>query len=274
MSQLAGRNCVICDERIVVAAEAEFCDSCGNSVHHQCLVDYEGDTVEGRCPNCGGMQQTAPVVTRTKRAMHLEQWLYILVAVVMVGVVLLAWPSGESGEADSGDDEAADNRDEEVVLPIVEIETSHGVIRAQLFTERAPETVKNFIDLVEQEYFDDMLFHRVIRGFMSQTGDPTGTGYGGRSDKGLPPKLLRDEFHPDLRHDRGGLLSMANSGPNSGDSQFFITSGEAPRLDNKHSIFGEVVAGMDVVTSINSVETTGDDRPTTDVKLIKVRVKK
>lgn len=274
MSQLAGRTCVICDERIVAATKAKFCESCGNSVHRQCANKYQAAGDQGGCAKCGGTAETAAAPIRTRPAMHLEHWLYIVTALVLVGVVFLMWPTG--GDEGDTEDALAERSDEEkpAVLPIVEIETNYGVIRAELFSQRAPKTVENFVDLVNKKFYDGIIFHRVIRGFMSQTGDPMGTGFGGRVDKGLPGKFLLDEFHPELRHDRAGLLSMANSGPNSGDCQFFITSGPSPGLDNKHAIFGRVTEGMNVARKINEVATTPDDRPVTEVTMIKVRMKK
>ncbi len=122
--------------------------------------------------------------------------------------------------------------------------TSQGTVRARLFAEEAPETVNNFVSLARDGYYDGTTFHRVIRDFMVQGGDPTGTGAGG------PGYSIADEFHPELRHDKPGVLSMANAGPNTGGSQFFITHVATPWLDDRHAVFGEVVEGMDVVNSI------------------------
>jgi len=122
--------------------------------------------------------------------------------------------------------------------------TGKGTIRIKLFAEEAPETVNNFVSLARDGYFDGTTFHRVIPDFMAQGGDPTGTGMGG------PGYSISDEFHPTLRHDRPGILSMANAGPNTGGSQFFITYVATPWLDDRHAVFGEVVEGMDVVGDI------------------------
>ena len=122
--------------------------------------------------------------------------------------------------------------------------TSQGTVRVRLFAEEAPETVNNFVFLARDGYFDGTTFHRVIKDFMVQGGDPTGTGAGG------PGYRIADEFHPELRHDKPGVLSMANAGPNTGGSQFFITHVATPWLDDRHAVFGEVVGGMDVVNSI------------------------
>lgn len=156
--------------------------------------------------------------------------------------------------------------------PIVRIETTEGPVLARLFVDRAPITAENFIDLVKQEFYDGIIFHRVIKEFMIQTGDPKGTGTGGRTDKGLPPKKLKDEFHPELRHDRPGILSMANAGPNTGDSQFFITTVPTPWLDDRHAIFGEVIHGMDIITKIENAPTGRQDRPVDPPKMVRVRV--
>jgi len=156
------------------------------------------------------------------------------------------------------------------------LRTSEGDITIQLFEERAPRTVENFVGLatgdrewthpetgetVTDPLYDDVDFHRVIEGFMIQTGDPTGTGRGG------PGYTFDDEFHPELRHDGAGTVSMANSGPNTNGSQFFITLDAQPHLDDRHAVFGQVTDGMDVVRAIGTVETDGNDRPTTPVTL-------
>ncbi len=133
--------------------------------------------------------------------------------------------------------------------------TEKGDVRARLFAEAAPWTVNNFVFLAREGYFDGTTFHRVIENFMAQGGDPTGTGTGG------PGYRIRDEFHPDLRHDRPGLLSMANAGPNTGGSQFFITFVPTPWLDDRHAIFGEVVEGMEVVNSLRERDPQSDREP-------------
>ncbi|CAN5738141.1 peptidylprolyl isomerase [soil metagenome] len=122
--------------------------------------------------------------------------------------------------------------------------TEKGTVRVRLFADEAPETVNNFVFLARDGYFDGTTFHRVIKDFMVQGGDPTGTGTGG------PGYRIPDEFHPELRHDKPGVLSMANAGPNTGGSQFFITHVATPWLDDRHAVFGEVVDSMDVVNSI------------------------
>ena len=122
--------------------------------------------------------------------------------------------------------------------------TEKGDIVVELYADRAPLTVENFVSLARAGFYDGTTFHRVIRGFMAQGGDPTGTGTGG------PGYQFGDEFHPSLRHDGPGVLSMANAGAGTNGSQFFITHGATPHLDDRHSVFGRVTEGMDVVQSL------------------------
>ena len=150
--------------------------------------------------------------------------------------------------------------------PVVEIETTLGTIAIELFPKEAPKTVENFLKLVGKGFYDGVVFHRVIPGFMVQTGDPEGTGRGG------PGYTIPDEFHPKLRHDKAGVLSMANAGPNTGGSQFFITLGPTPHLNDKHAIFGTVIRGQDVVVKIGNSPRDRSDRPKEEVKMIKVLV--
>ncbi len=124
------------------------------------------------------------------------------------------------------------------------IATERGDIVVELYADKVPATVNNFVFLARDGYYDGVTFHRVIANFMAQTGDPTGTGRGG------PGYKFSDEFEPSLRHDGPGVLSMANAGPNTNGSQFFITHKATPHLDGKHAVFGRVVEGMDVVYSI------------------------
>lgn len=150
--------------------------------------------------------------------------------------------------------------------PTVTIETNHGTITAEMFMDVAPKTAGNFIDLAKKGYYDGIIFHRVIDGFMIQGGDPTGTGRGG------PGYTIPDEFAPGLTHEGEGIFSMANAGPNTGGSQFFITLAATPWLDGKHAIFGKVTDGLDVVRAIGKVSTAPGDRPTEDVVMQKVTV--
>ncbi|MGQ0816204.1 MAG: peptidylprolyl isomerase [Gemmatimonadota bacterium] len=146
-------------------------------------------------------------------------------------------------------------------------ETSAGTFKAELFEDKAPVTTRNFIDLVEKAFYDGTIFHRVIDGFMIQGGDPTGTGRGG------PGYTIKDEFHKDLKHTEAGLLSMANAGPNTGGSQFFVTLAPTPWLDNKHAIFGKVTEGFDVVQKIGKARASPGDRPIQDQKIERITVK-
>jgi cyclophilin family peptidyl-prolyl cis-trans isomerase len=146
------------------------------------------------------------------------------------------------------------------------IETNQGTIEVELFEDKAPKTTKNFIDLAEKGFYNGVIFHRVIDGFMIQGGDPSGTGRGG------PGYKIDDEFHKDLKHDTAGILSMANAGPNTGGSQFFITLAPTPWLDRKHAIFGKVTGGMDVVEKIGKTKVGAQDRPVEEVRMEKVTI--
>jgi peptidyl-prolyl cis-trans isomerase A (cyclophilin A) len=162
-------------------------------------------------------------------------------------------------------------------------DTTLGPFTVDLFDQQAPKTVANFVGLAEgtkewkhpgtgqkhtKPFYDGIVFHRIISGFVIQGGDPLGKGYGG------PGYQFEDEFHRDLRHDRAGILSMANAGPNTNGSQFFITLGPTPHLDGRHSIFGAVTSGMDVVEKIGQVKTDRDDRPTTPVVINKITIER
>jgi peptidyl-prolyl cis-trans isomerase A (cyclophilin A) len=162
--------------------------------------------------------------------------------------------------------------------------TSEGNFSARLFDAETPNTVANFTGLadgskewtdprsgrkVKQPYFDGTVFHRVIDGFMIQGGDPLGQGTGG------PGYTFADEFHPKLKHDKAGILSMANRGPNTNGGQFFITLAATPWLDNKHSVFGEVTEGMDVVKKIGSTSTSKPgDRPVKPITIQSVKIER
>ena len=134
-------------------------------------------------------------------------------------------------------------------MKVATIETSRGTIKVQLFADKTPKTVKNFEDLATKGFYNGLKFHRVIADFMVQTGCPQGTGTGG------PGYKFADEFHPDLKHSGPGILSMANSGPNTNGSQFFITHVATPWLDGKHSVFGKVLVGQDIVDAIKQGDT-------------------
>lgn len=161
--------------------------------------------------------------------------------------------------------------------------TTEGDFKVRLYDDNAPKTVANFVGLAEgtqewtdpktgqkvtRPFFDGLIFHRVIDGFMLQAGCPLGTGTGG------PGYKFADEFGPGLKHDRPGLLSMANSGPHTNGSQFFVTLVPTPWLDNKHALFGEVVEGMDVVQKIGKTPTGRNDRPATDIVINSVQIER
>lgn len=145
------------------------------------------------------------------------------------------------------------------------LKTNAGDIHLRLFPEHAPKAVESFSGLVGKGYYNGIIFHRVIPEFMIQGGDPTGTGRGGESLWGRP---FEDECTPELRFTKKGLLAMANAGPNTNGSQFFITTAATPWLDGRHTIFGEVVEGYDVVEAIERTATRPDDRPLEDQKIL------
>jgi peptidylprolyl isomerase len=155
--------------------------------------------------------------------------------------------------------------------PIVIIETNQGSIEVALKPDIAPKAVENFLKLAEQGYYNDVIFHRVIKGFMIQGGDPTGTGRGGKS---IWDKSFEDEVVSSVKFDRPGILAMANAGPNTNGSQFFITTAATPWLNMRHTIFGEVVKGYDVVQKIESSKTGPGDRPIEPQKILRISLKK
>ena len=155
--------------------------------------------------------------------------------------------------------------------PVVVVETNQGTFELKLFPDVAPKTVENFTGLVEKKYYDGIVFHRVIDGFMIQGGDPTATGRGGESIWGKP---FEDEFKPEVKFTKAGVLAMANAGPGTNGSQFFITLGPTPHLNMRHTIFGEVSSGMDIVKKIGSTAVDGNDRPLSEQKILKMYAKK
>jgi peptidyl-prolyl cis-trans isomerase A (cyclophilin A) len=152
-------------------------------------------------------------------------------------------------------------------------DTTEGSFKIKLFADKAPRTVENFVSLADgtktgKPFYDGTVFHRVIPNFMIQGGDPEGTGRGG------PGYQFADEFHPELRHSKPGILSMANAGPNSNGSQFFVTVAATPHLDNRHSVFGEVVEGYDVVRKISQVSRDRNDRPKKEVRVNSIKIER
>lgn len=177
--------------------------------------------------------------------LQLRRNLRLLVA---AGLILMSGPAG-----------ASEN-------PKATIETDKGTIVVELYQDKTPKTVENFVKLAKKGFYDGILFHRVIPGFMVQTGDPTGTGSGG------PGYQFADEFGPGLKHTGAGILSMANAGPNTNGSQFFITLAATPWLDGRHAIFGKVVEGQSVVEQIGSADRDALDRPRQQIKMKRVTV--
>ena len=145
------------------------------------------------------------------------------------------------------------------------METDKGSMVIELFADKTPKTVNNFVFLAREGFYEGVMFHRVISNFMAQGGDPTGRGSGG------PGYKFEDEFHPSLRHDKQGILSMANAGPNTNGSQFFITHGPTPHLDNRHSVFGQVVEGLDVLMSIPPRDPGNVNAPAVKIKRVSIK---
>ena len=182
------------------------------------------------------------------------------IGIAILAIVVIAASAyfifGQNGESE-----------EDNLSKVAVIETNMGTMEIELFEAKAPETVKNFVKLIEEGFYDGVIFHRIISGFMIQGGDPTGTGMGG------PGYKIDDEFHPDLKHDSKGILSMANAGPDTGGSQFFIILAPQPHLDNRHAVFGKLISGEDVLDEIGAVPTGPNDKPINEVKMIKVTIK-
>lgn len=153
--------------------------------------------------------------------------------------------------------------------PTVTLHTNHGDITLEIFEDKVPKTAKNFVELAKKGYYDGTIFHRIIADFMIQGGDPTGTGRGGESIYG---ERFEDEFHPELSHKKG-FISMANAGPDTNGSQFFIVHApETNYLDGRHSVFGQVVRGIEIVDTIALVPTDSGDRPFKKVEIVKVTI--
>lgn len=154
--------------------------------------------------------------------------------------------------------------------PIVDIVTNYGTIEVALRPDIAPKATENFLKHAEAGYYNGVIFHRVIKGFMIQGGDPTGTGRGGQSIWGAP---FEDEVSDTVKFDRPYLLAMANAGPKTNGSQFFITTAATPGLNKKHTIFGEVIQGNEVVQKIESAKVGPEDRPVEEVKILRITIK-
>ena len=156
-------------------------------------------------------------------------------------------------------------------ITVAVIQTTMGTIELELFADKAVKTVQNFVGLAEKKYYNGIIFHRVIDNFMIQGGDPAGTGSGGESIWGKP---FEDEVKTGLKHNSEGILSMANAGPNTNGSQFFITLKATPWLDGKHTVFGKVISGMEVVKAIGKTKTNQNDKPLIDVVMQRVTIEK
>ena len=201
-----------------------------------------------------------------------NRWATVLM--LCTSMLFMTGCSGSAGTPTPADKPAPKAENDKPAAPatpasknrVARVETTKGTFRIELFEDKAPITTKNFIDLATKGFYDGVIFHRVIDGFMIQGGDPTGTGRGG------PGYKIPDEFHPDLKHDAPGILSMANAGPNTGGSQFFITLGPTPHLNNRHAVFGKVIEGLDVVKAIGKSATGTGDRPLDDIVMKKVTI--
>ncbi len=198
----------------------------------------------------------------------MERKIFVLSFILMIGIIGCAQshPLKQSQtNQEAVKNEAAVAKTEGDIVKI-KIETTLGTIDADLFAKEAPRTVENFVKLAKEGFYNGIIFHRVIPGFMIQTGDPTGTGTGG------PGYKFADEFSPNLQHDKPGVFSMANSGPGTNGSQFFITEAPTPWLDNRHSIFGQVTKGIEVIHSIANAPRDNRDKPLEEIRMIKVTV--
>lgn len=163
----------------------------------------------------------------------------------------------------------ANQNTKQIKMTVVEISTTLGTFSVELYDKHAPKTCENFVQLAQNGYYNNTIFHRIIDNFMIQGGDPTGTGYGGQSIYG---ETFQDEISPELRHTGAGILSMANSGPNTNGSQFFISLAPTPWLDKKHTIFGRVNAGMAVIQRLARVKTDSEDRPLENINILQARL--
>ncbi len=182
-----------------------------------------------------------------------------LLGVIALFLAMIA-ACNKTTTASTSTDNQGGNSMNQNTSPVAVFETSMGTFKIELFSDKTPITVSNFIQLANKGFYKNLIFHRVIDGFMIQGGDPEGTGRGG------PGYTIEDEFRPDLRFTGEGILAMANTGqPHTGGSQFFITLAQTPWLNGKHTIFGKVIEGMDVVRAIGKVQTGPMDRPVQEV---------
>jgi len=204
---------------------------------------------------------------------YMSRKIVSILVVLLLQVILVAGCAGKNSTevtpvAPESAPKQAVNQPTNTKNSLAQFETSKGDFTIELFEDKAPITTKNFIDLVTKNFYDGLIFHRVIDDFMIQGGDPKGNGTGG------PGYEIKDEFNPDLKHNAEGILSMANAGPNTGGSQFFITLKATPWLDNKHAVFGKVIKGLDVVKAIGKVKVGAGDKPVEDVVIKKITIVK
>ncbi len=193
---------------------------------------------------------------------------------LMIGLIIslatFACNAQEEGKVETK--QTTQTKEESTEMTVAVIKTNMGTIEIELFAKETPKTVENFVGLASKGYYNGVIFHRVIDNFMIQGGDPTGTGRGGDSFWG---GKFADEIVASLKHDQPGILSMANAGPNTNGSQFFITLVATPWLDGKHTVFGKVILGMDVVSAIGKVQTSKPgDKPLKDVVMESVTIEK
>lgn len=209
-------------------------------------------------------------------------WVYMF-AFALIALTFHSNAKGEDTKAPAKKSKTEDKSDKKEKEMIAVFETNKGTFKIKLFPDKAPKTVENFVGLAEgtkeftdpksgkkekRHFYDGLKFHRVIPNFMIQGGDPLGTGTGG------PGYKFGDEFAPGLSHSKPGILSMANAGPGTNGSQFFVTVAATPWLDGKHTIFGEVIEGMDVVMNISKVKTASQDRPVEDVVVQHLKIER
>ena len=201
------------------------------------------------------------------------------ILVLLISVLLFSCSNGEIRE-DKQEKTVTKGKDKKVTelmnvsdseMLVATVKTNVGSFEIELFATKVPKTVENFVGLATSGKYDGVIFHRVIPNFMLQGGDPTGTGRGGESYWG---GKFADEFDSSLKHDEPGMLSMANAGPNTNGSQFFVTLVPTPWLDGKHAIFGEVISGMDVVEAIGKSKTGAMDKPVNDIVMETVIIEK